>query len=180
MNIEQLEQSLDELSERLWREGDEKNALNIEKILCLYQQLLTQKPDTEGVGDEMDAMAMYMIIATEKDHEKGREKFLSWLKQLLTRQKPQEVDEELLKYWEGMMLFLSNHGWIDPDKRAMRIKQLLTRQPQKRVVTRGEIEEELNAHLRLEDEALRDYVHVVADIIVEIFTHFGLEVTTEK
>jgi len=53
------------------------------------------------------------------------------------------------------------------------VKQLLT---QKRTVTREWIEKELNAHLRLEDEALRDYVHVIADIIVEIFTAFGIEV----
>ena len=43
-------------------------------------------------------------------------------------------------------------------------------------VSRKKIEEELNAHLRLEDEALRDYVHVVADIIVDILTDFGIEV----
>ena len=53
---------------------------------------------------------------------------------------------------------------------------LQQKQGSKRVVTRAWIEKELNAHLRLEDEALRDYVHVIADIIVEIFTAFGIEV----
>jgi len=70
--------------------------------------------------------------------------------------------------------------WYEKIKRARLLLQ------QKRV-TREWIEKELNAHLRvrlvsirLEDEALRDYVHVIADIIVEIFTEFGIEVVEEQ
>ena len=85
-----------------------------------------------------------------------------------------EVDEELitdLKIFENYCKDCIPE-WYEKIKRA---RQLLARQPQKQV-TREWIEKELNAHLRLEDEALRDYVHVIADIIVEIFTAFGIEV----
>ena len=47
------------------------------------------------------------------------------------------MTKELLKYWDGMMLFLANHGWIDPDKRAIQIRKLIEdSKPQKRTVTR--------------------------------------------
>ena len=85
-----------------------------------------------------------------------------------------EVDEELitdLKIFENYCKDCIPE-WYEKIKRA---RQLLARQPQKQV-TREWIEKELNAHLRLEDEDLRDYVHVIADIIVEIFTAFGIEV----
>ena len=89
-----------------------------------------------------------------------------------------EVDEELitdLKIFENYCKDCIPE-WYEKIKRA---RQLLARQPQKQV-TREWIEKELNAHLRLEDEALRDYVHVIADIIVEIFTEFGIEVVEEQ
>jgi len=98
------------------------------------------------------------------------------IKQLLTRQ-PVQVDgswdKASLTHDEAktMIQRLAN------DVGELQKKLSLT---QKRTVTREWIEKELNAHLRLEDEALRDYVHVIADIIVEIFTAFGIEVVEEK
>jgi len=91
-----------------------------------------------------------------------------------------EVDEEKIEAIVDMIDFsILPRRWSKKDIELVvwyTAKELLTRQPQKRVVTREWIEKELNAHLRLEDEALRDYVHVIADIIVEIFTAFGIEV----
>ena len=101
------------------------------------------------------------------------EAFRGAIKQLLTRQ-PVQVDEELITDLKILENYCKDciPKWYEKIKRA---RQLLARQPQKQV-TREWIEKELNAHLRLEDEALRDYVHVIADIIVEIFTAFGIEV----
>ena len=105
------------------------------------------------------------------------------IKQLLTQQ-PVQVDEEKIEAIVDMIDFsILPRRWSKKDIELVvwyTAKELLTRQPQKRVVTREWIEKELNAHLRLEDEALRDYVHVIADIIVEIFTAFGIEVVEEK
>jgi len=94
-----------------------------------------------------------------------------------------EVDGELIEWLKEQLnqyafLQLSHPHLVkvpteDDQKKFLRLMQLLQ---QKRVVSREWIEKELNAHLRLEDEALRDYVHVIADIIVEIFTAFGIEV----
>lgn len=42
------------------------------------------------------------------------------------RGKMNEIEkEELLAYWKGIMLFLSNQGWTEPDKRAEAIEKLI-------------------------------------------------------
>ena len=75
--------------------ADDKNYSDNEwEAIERIEKLIEQSGEPTEV-DEMDAMAMYMIIATEKDHEKGREKFLSWLKQLLAQKQKEEQCKEV-------------------------------------------------------------------------------------
>jgi len=154
----------------------EKDKANWQKV----KQLLTQQPVQVDEEKKIEEIRMMIQKATSEYMPVYRRIYLNdavevEIRKLLARQ-PVQVDELI----EGFDEMVSHFGY-----KGSRYSDLIVRIKtailiQKRTVTRAWIEKELNAHLRLEDEALRDYVHVVADIIVDILTDFGIEVTTEK
>lgn len=116
--MSELIKDLEELSEGLWRDGDKKNALNIEKILCLYQQLL-QSPDAQtdnskDADNEVDEGLVHEIwlehclCETTTDDSKpnmAKAGFEGAVKQLLTHLPKRTVTREKIEHIIDMIDF---------------------------------------------------------------------------
>lgn len=65
-----------------------------------------------GVGDEGKKAALEKIERLNKGGQMSKFK-----------------EKELLEFFDGMCLFLANHGWTERDERAVAIRELIKNQP---------------------------------------------------